>query len=88
MNDTNTATIRTGWNATIIAIIGWIASNVFNWTLDLTDPIFILIVGVTVPVLYRASIALDEKWPILGKILFGRTATPTYGQLPPPVPPE
>ena len=88
MNDTNTATIRTGWNATVIAIVAYIASTVFGITIDVTDPGFIVVVGITVPIFYRASLALDEKWPIFGKILFGKPTTPTSQPLPPPTPPE
>ena len=84
MNNTNTATVRTAWNGAIISAFLIGLAKVFGWNVELDDlaPFLPVIVAV-IAVVYRASLALAEWKPVLGKILFGKTAAPVY---PPPAP--
>lgn len=78
LSSKNTGTVRTGVNATVLAVIGWVASNVFGFTLDLADPITIAVVAGAVPIFYRASRELADRFPVIGRILFGINDTPIY----------
>ena len=78
-----TGTVRTGVNATVLTAIGWVATNVFNFDLDLSDPVVIAAVAFAMPVFYRVSRELSDRFPIVGRVLFGITAAPSYT---PPVP--
>lgn len=78
LSSENTGTVRTGVNATALAVVGWVASNVFGFSLDLADPIVILVVAGAVPIFYRASRELGDRFPIIGRVLFGINTAPDY----------
>ena len=80
MNDTNTATARTGTNVTVAAILGYLLVNVFGRNIDVADPAFILFAGVGATVVYRVSVILADLWPPLGYLFFGIKTPPTYGE--------
>jgi hypothetical protein len=77
-SDAAVATTRTGVNSTALAVIGWVLTNVFGWTIDVSDPTFIAVVVVAVPAFYRVTTVLTELWPPLGYIFFGVRSTPGY----------
>ena len=79
MNDTTTATIRTTWNGTIVAGLIVASAAIFGWDISLDDlgP-FLPVIAVAIGVIYRLSLALAEKWPKVGYVLFGRRETPAY----------
>ena len=88
MNNRNTATVRTGVNATVIAAVVWVIETFTSWNIDTTDPLFIAGVGAVFTVGYRISLELVRVAPWLGRILFGVNTAPTYrAPLPPPPPP-
>ena len=78
MSQIRTATTRTvvpqAWMTVIVYLITrfGITMSTNDWQiLWLASPV-ILGIG------YRASRAIEAKWPTAGKILFGSTAQPTY----------
>ena len=78
MNNADTATVRTGVNATALGVISYIVTNIFGWTIDVSDPGFIAAVAIGVPIFYRLTTVLTEKWPPLGYIFFGVRNPPVY----------
>jgi hypothetical protein len=89
MNDTTTATVRTTWNGALVAATIVAAAKVFGWTVNLDDLApFLPVIAGAVAVFYRVSLALAERWPWVGNVLFGVNKPPAYTPLPPPPAPE
>jgi cobalamin biosynthesis protein CobD/CbiB len=88
MNDSNTATVRTTVNGTILTVIIIAVAAIFGWTIEVADlaPYLPVLAG-AIAVFYRLSLVVSAKWPSLGYVLFGKAKAPTYSELPPP-PPE
>ena len=88
MNDTNTATVRTTVNGTILTAVIIGAAALFGWTIDVADlaPYLPVLAG-AIAVFYRLSLYVSERWPKLAFVLFGKTTSPVYTPLPPPAPP-
>lgn len=83
MSDKNTATLRTAWNAAILAVatqvVAWLAGN--GWAIDTSSPWFALGVTAVAGAGYRASLELvawAERYPWVGWVLFGRSTPPSY----------
>ncbi len=88
MNDTNTATVRTTVNGTILTGVIIAVANLFGWTIEVADMApFLPVLGFAILVFYRLSLAAVDRWPILGFILFGKRTAPVYSPLPPPAAP-
>ena len=89
MNDTNTATVRTTVNGTILTAVIIGAAALFGWTIDVADlaPWLPVLAG-AIAIFYRASLYVSERWPKLGFVLFGKTEAPAYSPLPPPPAPD
>lgn len=76
MNDVTTATVRTGWHATATAVLVELVRRFAGVDLSTGETMVLLPVAVTV--LYRVGRELEARWPIVGRVLFGSTRTPTY----------
>jgi len=87
MNDLNTATVRTTVNGTILTGVIIAVAAGFGWSIEVADlaPYLPVLAG-SIAVFYRLSLVVSKKWPSLGYVLFGKTTTPTYTELPPPPP--
>ena len=83
MNDTTTATVRTGWNLTLFSAVVALVSKLTGWTLTVEDLLpFTPLVGIIGGVFYRFSRVLSEKVSWLGYVLFGSPRTPTNYEKP------
>jgi hypothetical protein len=78
LSDAQTATIRTTVNAAVMAAVTWIFANVLSWDVHLDNPIVIAIIAVATTVVYSASIWVVNRWPIVGRLLFGIGKPPSY----------
>lgn len=78
MKSKNVATVRTTVNSTALLILASVGSHLFGWNVDLSDPVVVAALAVVTPIFYRASRWACDKWPTLGYILFGKSATPEY----------
>lgn len=85
MNDTRIATTRVGINGTIGMVVAYLLSTIFGVTIDMSDPVIILIIGGGLTIFYRISVELAQWQPVIGRILFGINKSPSY---PPPPPPN
>jgi hypothetical protein len=89
MNDTTTATVRTTWNGTLVSALIVAIAKVFEVQIQLEDlATFLPLIAGAIAVFYRASLAIADRWPKLGGILFGVNKPPAYTPLPPPPAPE
>lgn len=83
MNDTTTATVRTGWNLGLFSAFAALVYKLTGWTLTVDDLLpfapFIAIVG---GVFYRISRLLSDKVSWLGYVLFGNARTPANYEQP------
>ncbi len=82
--DTGVATLRTTWNAAVIAAFVWVANwiaNRYGYAVDVSSPWFIAGATAVAGVGYRLSVAISE-WaasrPWVGHVLFGKPKPPTY----------
>ena len=79
MNDKMTGTVRTvvpaGWLALIVMVLNRVAD--WDLTLDELMPFLPIIMG-GLGVFYRAARELEQRWPVIGRILFGSGKTPSY----------
>lgn len=71
-------TVRTSVNAGVTAAVVWGVQHVAGTSIDTTNPLFIAGVVGAVGVGYRASRELADRFPVLGRILFGIDDTPIY----------
>lgn len=82
-SDTAIAWTRTSVQAFVTAALVWVAANLFDQSVDVSDPVFILVAGAAAAVIYRASLWLADKVPVLGYVLFGVNKAPGYVDSPP-----
>jgi len=89
MNDTNTATVRTTVNGTILTAVIIAVAAMFGWTIEVADlaPYLPVLAG-AIAIFYRLSLVVSKKWPNAGYVLFGKSTAPAYSPLPPPAAPE
>ena len=85
MNDTNTATVRTTVNGTILTAVIIAVAAIFGWSIEVSDLApFLPIFAGAIAIFYRGSLYVSERWPKFGYVLFGKTTSPAYAPLPPP----
>ena len=78
MNDKATATIRTTMPSAWAAVITWLVAE-FHLNLDDADWEFIAIaLPLVTGVLYRLSREVEDRWPVVGRVLFGSSKQPHY----------
>ena len=79
MNPTTIATVRTGWNAGVLALVLALVRRVFGFevSVELVE-LFAPVLAVVVAIFYRASRVLADRYPTLGYVLFGSPQSPTY----------
>jgi hypothetical protein len=89
MNDTNTATVRTTVNGTILTGVIIAVAAMFGWSIEVADlaPYLPVLAG-AIAVFYRLSLVASKKWPNLGYVLFGKVTTPAYSSPQEPAAPE
>lgn len=78
-SDENIASTRTTVNTAVIAVIVMLANQIFGW--ELTVEQLLPFMPVIVPAYFfvvRVSYYLAERFPTLGRVLFGITAKPLY----------
>lgn len=75
-------TVRTGLPAAWATLIAWLVAR-FGFHLSEQDyAVLVLIIPAVIPVFYRIAREIETRWPAIGRILFGSTLTPTYGDGP------
>jgi hypothetical protein len=78
MNDKHVATIRTTVPAVWVALLSWLIVSA-GWTPSEQGWQAILLTApIVLGVFYRAGRELEQRWPIVGRILFGSQMTPRY----------
>ena len=78
MNSTRIATKRTTWNAAALTIVVFVAEQLTERDIDVSNPILLLVVPAAVGVFYRTSRELSARFPALGRVLFGDATEPRY----------
>lgn len=79
LKDSTVGTVRTAYHTTLLTAVILMANKIFGWNITLADAVpFLPAIAVAVGVVYRASIAVSKKWPVLGNILFGINKPPEY----------
>ena len=79
MNDKHVATVRTTVPAAWVALLSWLIVRA-GWTPTEQDwQIILLAAPVALGVFYRAGRELEQRYPAVGRILFGSALTPKYG---------
>ena len=78
-NSKNIATMRTALPAAWTTVIVYLAGK-FGFDLSEQDmAILLLLVPVVLPIFYRVAREVELKYPIVGRVIFGTNATPSYG---------
>lgn len=86
----NIATVRTGWNTTIVIGIAGAISRYTDVDLNVEDPLVVAVLGGAVVVFYRLSRVVADRYTWVGYVLFGNARPPAYPPAPPapaPLPP-
>lgn len=79
MNSKTIGTIRTGVPAAWATISVWLLAK-FGFHLSDDDyGILMLALPIIIPAAYRAAREVEQRWPRIGRILFGSSAIPVYG---------
>jgi len=74
----NIGTVRTGLPAAWATLFTWLIAK-FGFSLQEDDyAVLMLVVPVVIPIFYRLSREIEQRWPALGHIIFGRTSAPVY----------
>jgi hypothetical protein len=74
----NTATVRTTLPAMWVTLITWVVVRL-GWEPSADDWQVIMLLGpVILSVAYRAGREVEARWPAIGRIIFGSSATPRY----------
>lgn len=74
----NIGTIRTGLPAAWATLLTWAVAK-FGINLNEEDYAMLLVViPVVIPIFYRLSREIEQRWPKIGHIIFGSVAVPTY----------
>jgi hypothetical protein len=77
-NSKNIGTLRTGLPAAWATAFTWVVAK---FGLDLQEEdyaMLMIIVPIVIPVFYRLSREIEQRFPWLGKLIFGSTASPSY----------
>jgi hypothetical protein len=77
-NSKNVGTLRTGLPAAWATLLTWVVAK---FGLDLQDEdyaVLMIAVPVVIPIFYRLSREVEQRWPAVGHIIFGKTTAPTY----------
>ena len=78
MNSKNIATVRTGLPAAWATLVTWAFAK-FGLNLGEDDyAVLLIVVPVVIPVFYRIAREVEQKWPAIGRIIFGSVSTPSY----------
>lgn len=79
MNNTNTATVRTTVNGTILTALIIATAAIFGWSIEVADLApFLPVLAGAIAIFYRLSLVISAKWPSAGYVLFGKATTPSY----------
>lgn len=79
MNSKTIGTIRTGVPAAWATFLTWVVAK-FGMNLSDDDyGMVLLALTAVIPVFYRLAREVEIKWPVIGRILFGSSQTPVYG---------
>lgn len=74
----NIGTVRTGLPAAWATLLTWLVAKI---GLDLQEEdyaVLLIVLPVVIPVFYRISRAVENKWPSVGQIIFGTNRSPNY----------
>jgi hypothetical protein len=74
----NIGTVRTGLPAAWATLFTWLIAK-FGLSLEEKDyAVLMIAVPVVIPIFYRLFREVEQRWPVLGHIVFGKTSAPTY----------
>lgn len=77
-NSKNIGTIRTGLPAAWATFLTWAIAK-FGIHLEEEDySMLLIVIPVIIPIFYRLSREIEQKWPKIGHIIFGSVAVPSY----------
>lgn len=77
LQDVTVATVRTGVNSFWLVLIVYLVQRIFDFTIDVTDPLIVLGSPVAVIAWYRISVLL-QRVDVLAWLLFGIARSPQY----------
>lgn len=77
-NSKNIGTLRTGLPAAWATLMTWGVAKL-GFDLQQEDyAIMMVIIPVIIPIFYRLSREIEQKWPVVGQVIFGKTTAPSY----------
>lgn len=77
-NSKNIGTVRTALPAAWATGITWLVAK-FGFNFQEEDyAMLMIIIPIVIPVFYRASRELEQRFPWLGQIIFGSASAPSY----------
>lgn len=78
LSDTNTASVRTGWQAGVFTALVALLYKLTGWKIELEDLLpFAPVAAVAAGIFYRISRVISDKLPWIGYVLFGNRKTPS-----------